>query len=66
LARGIGEGQVDIFRHMEKGQIEEIKGVLEKYGGDIAEIRQTYPDQYDYGSLKMVIAYLELKERLGT
>lgn len=65
LARGIGEGQVDIFRHVGQGQFDEIKGVLERHAGDFAEIRQTYPDQYDFGSLKMVSAYLDLKERLG-
>lgn len=65
LAKGIGEGQVDIFRHMGQGQIDEIKAVLEKHAGDISEIRQSHPDQYDYGSIKMVSAYLDLKERLG-
>lgn len=58
LAKGITAGKIDIYSHLSKELIKEISVLLEIENGELATIRQKYPGKYDYGTLRMVSAYL--------
>ncbi len=62
LAKGIALGMVDIHQHLDKAKIKEIAQIIKKKDGDLGAIRQEYPVLYDYGTLKMVAAYLEAEK----
>ena len=62
LAKGIEAGKVSIHRHLTEDKIGEIAEIIKVKKGDIRLVREAYPDKYDYGTLKMVKAYLSLVE----
>lgn len=62
LAKGIEAGKVSIHRHLSEDRIGEIVGLIKSKQGDIRLVREAYPSKYDYGTLKMVQAYLSLVE----
>jgi DNA-binding NarL/FixJ family response regulator len=62
LARGISEGKVSIHSHMDKELIQKISDLIEKENGELGEIRLKYPGLYDFGTLRMVAAYLASME----
>jgi hypothetical protein len=58
LAKGIASGKVDIRQHFEDELIQEISDLIEKVNGELSFIMQKNPSKYDYGTLKMIAAYL--------
>jgi len=62
LARGIGEGRVSIHSYLDPGLIEEIGNLIRTKEGNLASIRDEHQGKYDYGTLKMVAAYIEREE----
>lgn len=62
LARGIAEGKVSIHQHLDKQLIDEITGLIRSTEGNLASIREAHAGKYDYGTLKMVSAYLSVEE----
>ena len=58
LARGIEEGKVSIHQYLEEELIGEIGELIRSKEGNLPLIREEYPGKYDYGTLKMVAAYL--------
>ena len=62
LARGIGEGRVSIHSYLDQGLIDEIGKLIRAKEGNLTSVRDEHPDKYDYGTLKMVAAYIEKEE----
>lgn len=60
LAKGIKEGRVSLFDHMDEATYQKVAEMIKKYNGDLGAIRQNAPGTYDYGTLKMVAAHMEL------
>jgi hypothetical protein len=58
LARGIEGGKVSIHQYLEEGLIGEIGELIRSKEGNLPLIREEHPGKYDYGTLKMVAAYL--------
>jgi hypothetical protein len=58
LAKGIASGKVDIHQHFEDELIQEISDLIEKVNGELSLIIQKNPTKYDYGTLKMIAAYM--------
>jgi hypothetical protein len=61
LAKGIKEGRVSLFSHMDKETFLKISEIIKKYDADLGTIRQQESGTIDYGTLKMVVAYMGLK-----
>lgn len=59
LAKGIGLGIVPIQRHLSEQIIGEISELFRVKEGNLQSIREAHPGKYDYGTLKMVAAYLK-------
>jgi hypothetical protein len=59
LARGIGEGKVDIAKVMEDHRVEEIRAILEKSRTTPGEIHKMHGGKYSYGELRMVRALMD-------
>lgn len=62
LAEGIASGRVLIWKHLNQRTIEEAENLIKKYDGDLGRIKQEEPERMDYGTLKMVQAYLNLSK----
>lgn len=58
LAKGIASGKVDIRQHFDDDLIQEISDLIEKANGELSLIIQKTPEKYDYGTLKMIAAYM--------
>lgn len=58
LAKGIRAGKVDIYNHLSKELVNEISILLEIENGELEIIRQKHPGKYEFGTLKMVSAYI--------
>lgn len=59
LVRGIAAGRVSIHNHLNPETILEVSGILESNAGDIGLVPQEFQGKYDYGTLKMVAAYMD-------
>jgi hypothetical protein len=60
LAKGITEGRISLFSHMDESTFMQVAEIIKKYDADLGAIRQEQPGTYDYGTLKMVAAHMEL------
>ncbi|WP_291784026.1 helix-turn-helix domain-containing protein [Cecembia sp.] len=60
LAKGIKEGRVSLFDHMDESTYQKVAEMIKKYNGDLGTIRQEAPGTYDFGTLKMVSAHMGL------
>src|SRR5690606_32528285 len=58
LAKGITAGKVSIHQHLSKELIHKVGELIKLKDGDLGAVRQESPEQYDYGTLKMVAAFL--------
>jgi len=61
LARGIGEGKVDIAKVMQGHRVEEILALLEKSRATPGEIHKMHGGKYTHGELRMVRALMDFK-----
>ncbi|EKB48819.1 helix-turn-helix domain-containing protein [Cecembia lonarensis] len=62
LAKGIKEGRISLFTHMDEATFKQIAEIIKKYDADLGAIRQEQPATFDYGTLKMVAAHMGLLE----
>lgn len=62
LAKGIGEGKVPIHRYLDQQLVDEIAELIRISKGNLASIRDAHAGMYDYGTLKMVAAYISKEE----
>ncbi|MGY6744488.1 MAG: helix-turn-helix domain-containing protein [Cecembia sp.] len=62
LAKGIKEGRISLFTHMDEATFQRVAEIIKKYDADLGAIRQEQPDTFDYGTLKMVAAHMGLLE----
>lgn len=60
LAKGIQEGRISLFTHMDEATYQKVAELIKKYDADLAMIRQEEPGTYDFGTLKMVAAHMGL------
>jgi len=60
LAKGIQEGRISLFTHMDQSTYQKVVELIKKYDADLGLIRQEEPGTYDYGTLKMVVAHMGL------
>ncbi|WP_304518075.1 helix-turn-helix domain-containing protein [Cecembia rubra] len=60
LAKGIQEGRISLFTHMDEATYQKVAELIKKYDADLGLIRQEKPNTYDFGTLKMVAAHMGL------
>jgi hypothetical protein len=62
LAKGIAAGKVSIHNHLSDEEIMKISKLIESENGELGTLRQKFPDLYDFGTLRMVAAYIGQKQ----
>lgn len=62
LAKGIQEGRISLFTHMDEDTFKKVAEIIKKYDADLGRIRQEEPGTIDYGTLKMVTAHMGLSK----
>src|SRR5690606_30183175 len=62
LAKGIESGKVSIHQHLNKKLIDDVSKLIQSKEGNLALVREEHPGKYDYGTLKMVAAFLSKEQ----
>ena len=62
LAKGIESGKVSIHQHLNNKLIDDVSKLIQSKEGNLALVREEHPGKYDYGTLKMVAAFLSKEQ----
>jgi len=62
LAKGIESGKVSIHQHLNNKLIDDVRKLIQSKEGNLALVREEHPGKYDYGTLKMVAAFLSKEQ----